>query len=135
MDNRKLFWLLLLPAAGILFVVYFVFSPLSQQKDTWPPKDEEEEAKLIVGYKAKPSTPQNPYSAQKHEDIPVYLSHIIDHDVKKGNLKSARDDITQAIGQKLDGQVESLAGNAEAKALIAKVRNGVKKRDGLNAFV
>lgn len=134
MDNRKLFWLFLLPAAGVIFVVYFVFSPLSP-KDTWPPKNEEEEAKLIAGYKDKLATPDNPFSSKKPEDIPIYLSRIIDHDVKKGNLKSARDYITQAIGQKLDGQVESLAGNADAKALIAKVRSGVKKRDDLNAVV
>jgi hypothetical protein len=135
-ENRKILGLglRLLAVAAIVYVIYIVFGSLFP-KDTWPPKDEKEEEKLIAGYKDKLAMPDNPFNTRKPEDVPVYLSRIIDHEIKKGNLKSARDYIAQAIAQKVDGQVDSLAISEEAKALLAKMRSALKKRDELNGLV
>jgi len=124
----------LLGVAAIIYVIYVAFGSLFP-KDTWPPKDEQEEEKIIAGYKNTLAIPDNPFSPRKPEDIPTYLSRIIDHDIKKANLKSARDYILQAIDRKVDGQVEASPISDEAKALIAKVRNALKKRDELNGLV
>jgi hypothetical protein len=137
MEHRKFLWLTvrMLAAAGVIWVVYAVFSSLFPKAPSWPPEDEKEEEKAIAAYKEQLAIPDNPFSSRKPEDIPVYLSRIIDYDVKKGNLKEARGYIAQAINQKLDGQVESLATAEAAKELIAKVRSATKKQDDLNAIV
>ena len=100
MERRKLMGLglRLLGVAVIGYVVFSVFSSLFP-KDTWPPKDEQDEEKIIGGYKERLAIPDNPLSTRKPEDTPVFLSRIIDHDVKKGNLKSAHD-IGQASTRK-----------------------------------
>ena len=136
MEQRKLLGLglRLLGVAVIGYVVYAVFGSLFPT-DSWPPKNEQEEEKLIAGYKEKLALPDNPFSTRKPEDIPVYLSRIIDHDARKGDVKSARDYIGQAIGQKVDGQVETLVRSEEARALIDKVRNALKKQEELNGIV
>jgi hypothetical protein len=136
MEQRKILGLALrlLAVAAIVYVVYVAFGALFP-KDTWPPRDEKDEEKIIAGYKDKLSMPDNPFNSRKPEDVPVYLSRIIDHDIKKGNLKSARDYVAQAIGQKVDGQVESLASSAETKGLIGKIRSALQKRDELNGLV
>jgi hypothetical protein len=124
----------LLGVAAIIYVIYLAFGSLFP-KDPWPPRDEQDEEKIIAGYKNTLAIPDNPFSPRKPEDIPKYLSRIIDHEVKKANLKSAREYILNAIDRKVDGQVESLATSEESKTLIATVRSGLKKRDELNGLV
>ena len=77
----------------------------------------------------------SPLSPRTPEDTALYLGRIIDHEVKKGELKSGRRYITWAITEKVDGQVESIANRAESKAWIAQVRSAVEKRDGLARVV
>jgi hypothetical protein len=124
----------LLLVAGVVYVVQQELAPLSS-RDSWPPKDEREEGECIAKYKQKLRTPDNPLSPRSPEDTAVFLSRIIDHEVKRGELPSGRDYATQAIQQKMDVRVESLAVRPESRVLIARVRDGVKKRDSLTQLL
>lgn len=124
----------LLAVAGVVYVVHQQVAPLSA-RDSWPPKDERGEAEAIAQYKQKLRTPDNPLSPRSPEDTALYLSRIIDHEVKRGELPAGRDYATQAIQQRMDGRVELLAVRPEARVLIAKVRDGVKKRDALTRLL
>jgi len=119
-----------LAAAGVAYVAYLGFGPLFHQ-DSWPPKNEREAEELIARYKQKLRMGDSPLSPRTPEDTARYLGRIIDHEVKKGELTSGRDYITQAINQKMDNQVESLTTWPESNGLIAKMRNAVKKHDDL----
>jgi hypothetical protein len=117
-------------AAGIAYVVYLGFSSLFP-RDSWPPKDEGEEKELIAGYKQKLRMGDSPLSPRTPEDTARYLSRIIDYEVQKGERKTGREYVTQAIGQKMDDRVETLVSRSESKDLIAKMRNALRKRDDL----
>jgi hypothetical protein len=124
----------LLAAAGVVYVLYLGIITLFPS-DSWPPRDEREEEAAIARYKQKLLQGDSPLSPRTPEDTAVYLGRIIDHEVKTGALPSARGYITQAVREQLDGRVESLASRPEAKALIARVREAVAKREGLGRVV
>jgi hypothetical protein len=124
----------LLAAAGIAVVGYLWLGSLLPN-DPWPPKDEREEQEIVARYKRNLLMGNSPLSPRTPEDTAVYLARILDHEVKKGELKSGREYTGQAIKLKLDGRVESLAGRPESKTLIAGMRNAVQKRDGLVGLV
>ena len=128
MERRKLMGLGL-RLLGVAVIGYVVFSVLRLgffPKDTWPPKDEQDEEKIIGGCKERLAIPDNPLSTRKPEDTPVFLSRIINHDVKKGNLKSAHDCIGQASTRKWTAESETLTKSDDAKRLIAAAHDGRK---------
>jgi hypothetical protein len=125
----------LLAIAGVVYVVHQGLSSLSAPRDSWPPKNERDEGEQVALYKQKLRTPDNPFSPRSPEDTAVFLSRVIDHEVKKGELPSGREYATQAIQHQLDGRVESLAARPESRALIARVRDGTKKRDALTRLL
>jgi hypothetical protein len=120
--------------ASVCYLFYLGFGGWFTQ-DPWPPKDEHEEKQIIARYKQKLLRGDSPLSPRTPEDTALYLGRIIDHEVKTGQMKSGWEYITQAIQQKLDGRVESIATKAESRALIAKLRSGVEKQDGLARVV
>jgi hypothetical protein len=131
--NAQRFLLLgikLLAVAGVAYAVYLTIGSLFTG-DSWPPKDDGEEEAIIAKYKQKLRMGDSPLSPRTPEDTARYLGRIIDHEVKKGELKSGREYIRQAIRHELDERVEDLAARPGSKTLIAKVRNGVRKREGL----
>lgn len=139
MDRRKVELYLglgvrLLALGVVVYLVVAVVRSLFS-KDSWPPKDEQEAAKLVAEYKQKLRVGDSPLSPRAPEDTAVYLSRIIDHDVKAGDLKSAREYAAQAVTQRLDERVEGLLRTPPAKDLLGRVRNGVKKRDALTKVI
>jgi hypothetical protein len=126
-----------LAAAGLAYVFYVFYLGFGAwfTQDPWPPKNEWEEEQIVARCKQKLRRGDSPLSPRTPADTALCLARIIDHEVKRGELKSGREYITLAIQQKLDGRVESVAGRAESRALIAKVRSGVEKRDGLDRVV
>ncbi len=124
----------LLAAVGVAYVVYLGVSSLFTP-DSWPPKDEKEEQEMIARYKEKLRMGDSPLSPRTPEDTARYLSRIIDYEVQKGEPKVGREYITQAIRQKMDERVETLASRPESKDLIGKMRNGLKKRDDLARLI
>jgi hypothetical protein len=124
----------LLAAVGIAYIAYQGFSSLFP-KDSWPPRDEREEQEMIAAYKQKLRMGDSPLSPRTPEDTARYLSRIIDHEVKKGERKVCREYIAQAITQKMDDRVESLASRSESKHLIARMRDALKKRDDLARLI
>jgi len=124
----------LLAAVGVAYVVYLGVASLFPQ-DTWPPKDEREEKAAIAHYKEKLRMGDSPLSPRTPEDTARYLSRIIDYEVQRGERKVGREYITQAITQKLDDRVELLTSRPESKDLIARMRDGLKKRDDLARLI
>jgi hypothetical protein len=120
----------LLAAVLVAYIAYLMVTSLFTQ-DSWPPKDEREEREMIAGYKQKLRMGDSPLSPRTPEDTARYLSRIIDYEVEKGERKVCREYIAQAITQKMDDRVESLASRSASKHLIAKMRDALKKRNDL----
>jgi hypothetical protein len=117
-----------------LLAVHLMVDYLCTQ-DSWPPRDEQEEKAFIARYKKKLRMGDSPLSPRTPEDTACYLSRIIDYEVLKGERKVGREYILQAISEKLDNRVESLTTRSEAKDLIVKMRNGLKKRGDLARLI
>lgn len=139
MGDKHREWLLLFAikcgaAVCVVYVLYsYMFSLFTE--DAWPPKNETQEAAIIAQYKKKLAIGDNPLAPRKPEEIPVFYQRIIDFDVKKGDLKSARDYTAKAIAQRIDQQIESLTRSPGTRTLITVVRNGTQKRDALEKLI
>lgn len=130
-----LLWGLKAVAVGVvIFVVYRVVGFLLP-RDNWPPRNEVEEAKAIAGYKQKLAIADNPLSPRKPEDLPVFYQRIIDYDLKKGDLKSAREHIGNAFRLGIDESVEAMTQSPETKRLLLATRSANKKRDRLQKLI
>jgi hypothetical protein len=124
-----------LAVAVVGYIVYSIFAGIFSPSDPWPPRDDADEDKIVATYKQRLLISDSPLSSRKPEDVPVWLARIIDCDVKRGNLNSAREYSLQALRQKQDEQVEKLAKNQDAKQLVGKLRDALKKQEALNELV
>jgi hypothetical protein len=122
----------LLLVLGVGYAVYAILTGIFLPSDSWPPRSDEDEDRIVANYKKKLQIGDSPLSSLDPNDVPVFLARIVDCDVKRGNLQSAREHGLRALNQKQDEKVQSLARNDEAKQLIDKLRNAIKKRDDLN---
>jgi hypothetical protein len=125
----------LLLVLGVGYAVYAILTGIFLPSDSWPPSSDQDEDKIVANYKKKLQIGDSPLSSLNPEDVPVFTARIIDCDVKRGNLQSAREYGMRALNQKQDEKVQSLVKNEDAKQLIDKLRNAIKKRDDLNEVV
>lgn len=132
--QRQLWLMIGVKLLGVLVVGYFIWWGITsfQTKDEhWPPRDAADESRIIDKHKQRLMIGDTPVSPLTPEDAARFLGRIVDHAVKTGDLKTARDYAGQAIDRKLDAAAEKHMGKSEARELLAHVLAGRVKRDDL----
>lgn len=128
-------WLMIgVKLAGVLVVGYAVWWGLTLfqgKEERWPPSDPADEDRIIAQYKHRLLIGDTPVSSLKPETAAIYLGRIIDHAVKKGDLKTAREYAGSAIDRKADATATMQMTQQEAKSLLAHMLAGRVKRDDL----
>ncbi|GIW80375.1 MAG: hypothetical protein KatS3mg105_2182 [Gemmatales bacterium] len=114
-------------AFAIGYVVYVAMGVFRPAPDPWPPRDAKEESEIIAYYKKMLQISDNPLTPRPPGMVALYISRIIDFDLKNNDVESARRYIDRAISQKLDGQVLKLVACQKSKNLIKDVRAGIQK--------
>jgi hypothetical protein len=119
---------MVLVVGGAAWYVWSIFNPVSDF-------DAEDDA-AIARYKEWLITNDGPFGGKiKPEDLPLVYRKVIEHDVKAGDLKTARATIGETIQKKLDEQVLALTQLPQARELIGQVRDAQRKVAALNEFV
>src|SRR5262245_48390479 len=107
------------------FVAYFAWSVFN------PPTPEvpADSAEAIAKYKEWVRNQDLPFVGGKIKpaELPAAYSKVIEHDVKAGDLKSARSFIALALQKNLDTPVMELTRLPEARELIEQMQNARKK--------
>jgi hypothetical protein len=132
--QRELGLMLGVKAIGILIVGYLAWWGITSfqgKEDSWPPGDAADEDRIIARYKQRLQIGDTPVSSLTPEQAATFLGRIIDHAVKKGDLKTAREYAGQAVDRKMDAAVEKHIGQSAARDLLAQTLSGRVKRDDL----
>jgi hypothetical protein len=122
--------IVLLLVVGAAYYVWSIFTPS-------PADLTAEDAQAIAKYKQWISDNDLPFVGGKikAEELPAVYRKVIEHDIKTGELKSARSFIGQAIQKNLDGKVLELAQLPEAKKLIGHMQDAHRKVEVLKQIV
>jgi hypothetical protein len=125
----------MLLVAGVGVLIYMGLTSFMQKSDPWPPRDAEDEARIIGEYKHRLLIGDSPLSELKPETAALYLARIIDHAVKQQDWKTASEYSGQAVDRKLSAEVQKAMTQKGAREIIDKVSDGRLKRDALNRIV
>jgi hypothetical protein len=124
---------LLVLGAGIL--IYMGLTSFMQKSDSWPPRDAEDEAKIIADYKHRLLIGDTPLTELKPETAALYIARIIDHAVKESDFRTAREYSAQAIDRKMQAEVEKAMAESGSRDLLKRTTDGRGKRDALKRIV
>lgn len=121
--------IMVLGVVGAAYYFWSIFNPASDFSA--------EDAEAIARYKVWIKNNDLPIGGGKikPEELPLVYRKVIEHDIKTGDVKSARGYIRETIQKKHDAQVASLAQLPEAKELIERMQNGQRKVEALRVFV
>lgn len=122
--------LIVLLVAGAAWYAWSLFAPA-------PPDISADDAEAIAKYKEWIKNNELPFVGGKIQptDLPSVYRKVIEHDIRTGDLKSARSFISRAIQKKLDGQVLERTQLPEAKELIGQMQNAQRKVELLKQIV